>query len=102
MVIMMDKALLDGLSHNEKRLLLALAERGGSASAADLVAEGAFSVEVEAMSAASWLESKGLASISEKTARVSPRGSPSRSSAGTVDPCPCRTWRPPCLPAWAR
>ncbi len=69
MVIMMDKALLDGLSHNEKRLLLALAERGGSASAADLVAEGAFSVEVEAMSAASWLESKGLASISEKTER---------------------------------
>ena len=63
----MDKALIDGLSHNEKRLLLALAERGGSASPSDLVAEGAFSVEVEAMSAASWLESKGLATISEKS-----------------------------------
>lgn len=67
MVIQMDKALLDGLSHNEKRLLLALDERGGSASPADLVAEGAFSVEVEAMSAASWLESKGLATITERS-----------------------------------
>ena len=37
MVIQMDKALLDGLSHNEKRLLLALEERGGSATTADLV-----------------------------------------------------------------
>ena len=44
----MDKALLDGLSHNEKRLLLALDERGGSATTADLVSGGAFSVEVEA------------------------------------------------------
>lgn len=69
MVIHMDKAMLDGLSHNEKRLLLALDERGGSASAADLVSEGAFSVEVEALSAASWLESKGLAEISERSER---------------------------------
>ena len=66
MVIIMDKAMLDGLSHNEKRLLLALAERGGASSSADLVSDGAFSVEVEAMSAASWLESKGLAEISER------------------------------------
>ena len=65
----MDKALLDGLSHNEKRLLLALDERGGSATTADLVSGGAFSVEVEAMSAASWLESKGLAAISERSDR---------------------------------
>ena len=69
MVIQMDKALLDGLSHNEKRLLLALDERGGSATTADLVSGGAFSVEVEAMSAASWLESKGLATISERSDR---------------------------------
>lgn len=69
MVIQMDKALLDGLSHNEKRLLLALEERGGSATTADLVSGGAFSVEVEAMSAASWLESKGLAAISERSDR---------------------------------
>lgn len=67
MVIHMDKALLEGLSHNEKRLLLALGERGGKASPADLVSEGAFSVEVEAMSAASWLESKGLVGISERS-----------------------------------
>lgn len=67
MVIQMDKALLEGLSHNEKRLLLALGERGGSASPADLVSEGAFSVEVEAMSAGSWLESKGLAEITERS-----------------------------------
>lgn len=69
MVIQMDKALLDGLSHNEKRLLLALEERGGSATTVDLVSGGAFSVEVEAMSAASWLESKGLAAISERSDR---------------------------------
>lgn len=69
MVIIMDKAMLDGLSHNEKRLLLALAERGGASSSADLVSGGAFSVEVEAMSAASWLESKGLAEISERIER---------------------------------
>ena len=69
MVIQMDKALLDGLSHNEKRLLLALGERGGSATTADLVSGGDFSVEVEAMSAASWLESKGLADISESSER---------------------------------
>ncbi len=67
MVIHMDKLLLEGLSHNEKRLLLALAERGGKASPADLVAEGAFSVEVEAMGAASWLESKGLAKLEESS-----------------------------------
>ena len=70
MVIHMDKALLDGLSHNEKRLLLALDERGGSATTADLVSGGAFSVEVEAMSAASWLESKGLAVITERSDRL--------------------------------
>ena len=68
-MIQMDKALLDGLSHNEKRLLLALEERGGSATTADLVSGGAFSVEVEAMSAAFWLESKGLAAISERSDR---------------------------------
>lgn len=69
MVIHMDRSIIEGLSHNEKRLLLALSARGGSASPADLVSEGEFSVEVEAMSAASWLESKGLASISESTER---------------------------------
>lgn len=82
MVIHMDKALIDGLSHNEKRLLLALGERGGSATTAGLVSEGAFSVEVEAMSAASWLESKGLASISERSERFYVLADPDAVSTG--------------------
>ena len=57
--------ILEGLSYNEKRLLLALKERGGAASPADLIADGAFNLEVEIMGAASWLESKGMARISE-------------------------------------
>ncbi len=60
---------LEGLSYNEKRLLLALDGRGGSASPTDLVADGSFSLEVEVMGAASWLESKGLASMSESSER---------------------------------
>lgn len=64
---MIDKDILDGLSYNEKRLLLALADKGGVASPADLIAAGAFSLEVEIMGAASWLESKGLATLSESS-----------------------------------
>jgi phenylalanyl-tRNA synthetase alpha chain len=56
---------MEGLSYNEKRLLLALDARGGSASPADLIAAGDFDIELEVMGAASWLESKGLATISE-------------------------------------
>lgn len=55
------------LSYNEKRLLLALDRAGGSATPADMVASGDFSLEVEIMGAASWLESKGLASVSEES-----------------------------------
>ena len=66
---MVSAEILEGLSYNEKRLLLALSARGGSASPADLVADGSFSLEVEVMGAASWLESKGLAGISESTVR---------------------------------
>ena len=61
--------ILEGLSYNEKRLLLALKDRGGAASPADLIADGAFNLEVEIMGAASWLESKGMARISETTER---------------------------------
>ena len=61
--------ILEGLSYNEKRLLLALKGRGGAASPADLIADGAFNLEVEIMGAASWLESKGMARISETTER---------------------------------
>ena len=59
--------ILEGLSYNEKRLLIALEARGGVASPADLIADGAFGLEVEIMGAASWLESKGLARISESS-----------------------------------
>ena len=61
--------ILEGLSYNEKRLLLALKDRGGAASPADLIADGAFNLEVEIMGAASWLEPKGMARISETTER---------------------------------
>lgn len=59
------KDILEGLSYNEKRLLLALSEADGSASPAELISKGKFDIEVEVMGAASWLSSKGLASISE-------------------------------------
>ncbi len=66
---MVTEEILEGLSYNEKRLLLALQKRGGGASPSDLIADGAFGLEVEIMGAASWLESKGLASISESSER---------------------------------
>ena len=59
--------ILEGLSYNEKRLLLALADRNGTATPADMIADGKFSLEVEIMGAASWLESKGLAHIEEQS-----------------------------------
>lgn len=65
----MDREVLSNLSYNEKRLLLALDAAGGSASPADLIADGAFRLEVEIMGSASWLQSKGLAAIEESTAR---------------------------------
>ena len=66
MVIIMDLSeILEGLSYNEKRLLLALDARGGEACVSDLVSEGAFSLETEVMGAASWLDSKGLAMLKD-------------------------------------
>ena len=52
---MVAKEVIDGLSYNEKKLLLALAKAGGSAAPEDLVRGGAFSLGVEAMGAASRL-----------------------------------------------
>ena len=67
MVIPMVSAeILEGLSYNEKKLLLALESRGGAASPADLISGGSFALEVEIMGAASWLESKGMAGIKEQ------------------------------------
>ena len=62
MVSKMDmKELLEGLSYNEKRLLLALDKNGGRGSPADMIEKGGFGLEVEVMGSASWLASKGLA-----------------------------------------
>ena len=58
----------EGLSHNEKRLLLALDEMG-RCTPADLIEKERFELEVEVMGAASWLSSKGLANIDESSSR---------------------------------
>ena len=66
MVIIMDlNEILEGLSYNEKRLLLALDESKSAVSPSELISGGKFSLEVEIMGAASWLESKGLATLKE-------------------------------------
>lgn len=65
----MDPELLDGLSYNEKRLLLALDGAGGASATADLISSGKFDLEVEIMGAASWLASKGLALMEESSVR---------------------------------
>jgi phenylalanyl-tRNA synthetase, alpha subunit len=58
--------ILEGLSYNEKRLLVALDETGGKNSPDGLISEGMFDLEVEVMGAASWLASKGLVIIKEE------------------------------------
>ena len=62
---MVSDEILEGLSYNEKKLLLALNGRGGTATPAQLIEAGEFGLEVEIMGAASWLESKGMAQIKE-------------------------------------
>ncbi len=64
---MVSEEILEGLSYNEKKLLLALGKKGRAASPADLIADGEFGLEVEIMGAASWLESKGMARIEERS-----------------------------------
>ena len=61
--------LLEGLSYNEKRLLLALDKNNGRGSPADMIRIGGFGLEVEVMGSASWLASKGLAEISEESTK---------------------------------
>ncbi|MDR0334416.1 MAG: phenylalanine--tRNA ligase subunit alpha [Methanomassiliicoccaceae archaeon] len=58
----------EGLSHNEKRLLLVLNEMG-TTSPAEMVASGKFESRVEVMGAASWLSMKGLAVMDEMTSK---------------------------------
>lgn len=74
--------LLEGLSHNEKRLILALDEIGGSGSPEDLVSSGRFDLDVEVMGAASWLVSKGLAVIREDVSRFYELSDPDAVSKG--------------------
>lgn len=63
----MDHDVAGELSYNEIKLLLALQAAGGNASPGDLISKYDFSMEVEVMGAASWLETKGLAKITEKS-----------------------------------
>lgn len=69
MVIRGDKMdmseILDGLSYNEKKLLLALSAMGGEATPEGIIGTGTFTLEVEVMGSASWLSTKGLATIEE-------------------------------------
>lgn len=66
---MSSSAVLEGLSHNEKRLLLALEREGGRSTPEKLLANSDFQLEVEIMNAASWLQSKGLLTIEESSER---------------------------------
>ena len=59
----MDKEILEGLSYNEKRLLLAMDAAGGVSTPEELIGKGAFTLEVEVMGSASWLSTKGLMQI---------------------------------------
>lgn len=59
--------IIEGLSYNERRLLLALDAAGGKSSPADMISAGRFDLEVEIMGSASWLASKGLAEIKESS-----------------------------------
>jgi phenylalanyl-tRNA synthetase alpha chain len=78
----MDKEILEGLSHNEKRLLLALDAEGGSGTPAGLIAAGKFALEVEIMGSASWLSTKGLAEISEQSSKFYELANPDVVSSG--------------------
>ncbi len=66
---MIPPSVLEGLSHNEKRLLLALEREGGESSPEQLLADSDFQLEVEIMNSASWLQTKGLLTIDEDSER---------------------------------
>ena len=58
--------IIDNLSYNEKKLLLALKENGGVATPNELIQKGVFELEVEAMGSASWLKIKELVTVDEE------------------------------------
>ena len=85
--------IIEGLSYNERRLLLALESAGDGPSPAELVSKGGFELEVEVMGAASWLASKGLVVIDEDVSKffvvadttVVENGLPERKAIKAID-----------------
>lgn len=61
--------ILDGLSHQEKKVLLALQDLSGSATPEQVFARGGFEQPVEVMNASSWLQTKGLIRIEEQATK---------------------------------
>jgi phenylalanyl-tRNA synthetase alpha chain len=62
--------IIEGLSPNEARLMLALHRLNGCAAPEDVFEAGGFSQLVEVMNAASWLQSKGALQIYEVARKV--------------------------------
>jgi phenylalanyl-tRNA synthetase alpha chain len=62
--------ILEGLSSNEARLMLALNRLNGRATPEEVFETGEFEQQVEVMNAASWLQSKGALQISEVARKV--------------------------------
>lgn len=89
----MDRTIAEGLSYNERKLLLALNAAGGKASPKELIDGHGFSIDVEIMGAASWLETKGLAKIFEEISMfyaigddsIVERGLPERKAVIAID-----------------
>lgn len=61
---------LEGLSYQEKKVLLTLRKTGDGASPEKVLVAGGFGQLVEVMNAANWLQSKGLVAMSEATQKV--------------------------------
>ncbi|HUL39880.1 MAG TPA: phenylalanine--tRNA ligase subunit alpha [Methanomassiliicoccales archaeon] len=61
---------LDGLSNQEKRVLLTLQKTGEGTSPEKVLEAGGFAQLVEVMNAANWLQSKGLVAIEERSQRI--------------------------------
>ncbi len=74
--------ILEGLSHQEKKVLLALQELSGNATPEQIFERGGFEQPVEVMNASSWLQSKGLIRIEEQAFKQYCHQQPGR---------PCRT-----------
>lgn len=62
--------ILEGLSPQERRLLLTLEKLDGEGSIDDIFEAGGFTQTVEVMNAASWLQSKGLVDVQETAKKV--------------------------------